>query len=105
MVTPFTEAGTIEDLAAATQVNERTPQKLDKIFRPVFNALLEALRPLHDAGYCHDDIKPDNDFVAETKHWLLGDIGNVRHFEHPWHTTPRWKRENQWPDCVFNDVR
>ena len=83
MATPFIEAGTLMDLATATNVHERTPQKLDKVFRHVFNTILENLRPLHAVGYCHDDIKPDNIFIASTAHWLLGDLGNVRHFDHP----------------------
>ena len=105
LVTPFVEDGTLETLAKSTQVHERTPQKLDKIFRPVFDKLLESLKLLHDSGFCHDDIKSDNIFIADTKHWLLGDLGNVRQFEHPWHSTRRVKRENQWSNCVLNDVR
>ncbi|KAK3718829.1 hypothetical protein LTR37_004745 [Vermiconidia calcicola] len=105
IVTPFVEAGTLENLATATKIHERTPQKLDKIFRPVFDKVLENLQGLHAAGYCHDDIKPDNIFIADTKHWLLGDLGSVRHIEHPWHATARWQRENQWADCALNDVR
>ena len=105
MVTPFMEAGTLSNLAEATRIHERTPQKLDKIFRPVFNDMLQSLEPLHTAGYCHNDIKPDNILVANTTHWLLGDLGNVRHFEHPWHRTRRFKRKNQWADCALNDVR
>lgn len=93
------------DLAKRTKVHERTPQKLDKIFRPAFEKLLGCLKLLHDKGFCHDDIKSDNIFVANATHWLVGDLGNVRHFDHPWHSTGRWKRENQWSDCVFNDVR
>lgn len=105
MVTPFIEGGTLLTLAEATKVHERTPQKLDKIFRPAFNSLLDKLGELHEAGYCHDDIKPDNVFIASSTHWLLGDLGNVRHANHPWHATGRWKRENQKPDCKENDVR
>jgi serine/threonine protein kinase len=105
LVTPFIEDGTLENLAKSTKIHERTPQKLDKIFRPVFDKILESLKLLHDTGFCHDDIKPDNIFIADAKHWLLGDLGNVRHFAHPWHDTRRWKRENQWSDCVYNDIR
>lgn len=105
MVTPFIESGTLLNLAEATKVHERTTQKLDKIFRQVLHKVLHHLRPLHTAGYCHDDVKPDNIFIANTTHWLLGDLGNVRHFDHPWHATGRWKRENQWADCELNDVR
>ena len=105
MVTPFIEDGTLKNLAEVTKIHERTPQKLDMIFRPVLNTVLEGLDPLHAAGYCHNDIKPDNVFVAATKHWLLGDLGAVREIEHPWHMTRRIKRENQWADCKTNDVR
>ena len=105
LVTPFIEDGTLETLADATKVHERTPQKLDITFRPVFNDVLQNLGLLHSSGYCHDDIKPDNIFVADTKHWLIGDLGCVRHFAHPWHGTGRIKREKQWADCVLNDIR
>ena len=79
-MTPSIEAGNLLDLAKATRFHERTPQKLDKTLRPVLEATLENLRPLHKAGYCHDNIKPENIFVADTKHWLLGALGSVRHF-------------------------
>ena len=105
MVTPFIEAGTLMNLAEATKVHERTPQKLDKIFRPVLTSVLEGLKPLHKAGYCHDGIKLENIFAADTKHWLLGDLGNFRHFGHRWHATWRLKREYQRADCELNDVR
>lgn len=104
-VTPFVEDGTLESLAKRTTIHERTPQKIDKIFRPTFEKLLTSLKLLHDAGFCHDDIKSDNIFIANATHWLLGDLGNVRHFEHPWHATRRWKRENQLSNCVRNDIR
>ena len=105
LVTPFVEDGTLESLAKRTEVHERTPQKLDTIFRNPLERFLMSLRLLHDAGFCHDDIKSDNVFIANATRWLVGDLGNVRHFGHPWHGTRRWKRENQWSDCVFNDIR
>ena len=105
LVTAFVEDGTLESLAKRTKIHERTPQKLDKIFRGTLEKFLMSLKLLHDAGFCHDDVKSDNVFVANATHWLVGDLGNVRHFDHPWHATQRWKRENQWSDCVFNDIR
>ena len=105
LVTPLVEDGTLESLAKRTKVHERTPQKLDKIFRNAFERLLSSLKLLHDIGFCHDDIKSDNVFIANATRWLIGDLGNVRQFDHPWHGTRRWKRENQWSDCVFNDIR
>lgn len=66
---------------------------------------LVSLKELHSHGLCHDNIKPDNIFVADTQHWLLGDLGNVRHFGHPWHTSDEWERRGQWAHCQFNDVR
>ena len=105
MATPFIEGGTLSDLAESSRVQARTPQKLDRIFRPMLNSLLEKLGDLHEAGYCHDDIKSDNIFVPNSTHWLLGDLGNVRHVSHPWHATNRWTRENQIPDCTMNDLR
>ncbi|KAK5173351.1 uncharacterized protein LTR77_002032 [Saxophila tyrrhenica] len=105
LVTPYSEAGTLEDLAQSTKFHERTPQKLDKIFRSVFEVVLQNVGSLHTLGYCHDDIKPNNMLVANTTHWLLGDLGNVRDLAHPWHSTGKIKRENHWTDCKMNDVR
>lgn len=105
LVTPFIEDGTLEKLAENTKVHERTPQKLDIIFRPVLEVVLGNLGSLHASRFCHDDIKLDNIFVADTKHWLIGDLGCVRHFAHPWHLTGRIKRDNQWQDCQLNDIR
>ncbi len=104
LVTPFIEAGTLETLAKSTKIHERTPQKLDKIFRSVFEVVLRNVELLHASGYCHDDIKPDNIFITDTTHWLPGDLGNVRHFAHPWHSTGKIKRENQLADYRLNDV-
>lgn len=47
MVTPLIEGSTLSHLAESTKAYERTPQKLDKVFRPVFNRLLEQVAKLH----------------------------------------------------------
>lgn len=36
---------------------------------------------------------------------MLGDLGSVREFQHPWHRTYSWTRQNQLPDCKANDVK
>jgi hypothetical protein len=42
-----------------------------------FRSLLEAVAKLHEKGYVHRDIKPDNIFVADDGHLVLGDFGLV----------------------------
>lgn len=97
LVTPFIARGTLANLAADENDSEprRTADELDVSYRPTFEAMLHQLHTLHESGYCHDDIKPDNTFVRHPKHWLLGDLGNVRHINHPWHSTRSWIRQNQ----------
>ncbi|KAI5360490.1 putative serine/threonine-protein kinase, active [Septoria linicola] len=107
LVTPFIARGTLAALAADEHGSGigRTADELDAFYRPTFEAMLDQLRDLHVSGYCHDDVKPDNIFVRHPEHWLLGDLGNVRHINHPWHSTRSWMRQNQWRDCRANDLR
>ena len=105
MVSPYISGGTLENLATSLKSRRKAPQELDVQFRPVFDALLAGLGPLHEANYCHNDIKQDNVFVAAEDHWLLGDLGGVRDFWHPWYWTQKIQRENQWTDCKLNDFR
>lgn len=129
LVTPFMARGTLAQLAADEHDSSirDTTDELDATYRHNFEAMLSQLRTLHRAGYCHDDVKPDNIFIQDPEHWLLGDLGNVRHVEHPWHGTKSWTRQNQyvlsaypstalqakhkltqvirWPDCTSNDLR
>ncbi|EME88604.1 uncharacterized protein MYCFIDRAFT_209856 [Pseudocercospora fijiensis CIRAD86] len=43
--------------------------------------------------------------MKDSLDWLLGDLGNLRHVGHQWHTTRSWLRQNQWADCRLNDIR
>jgi hypothetical protein len=114
LVTPLAEGGTLQTLAKQVSQNasggEPSIQNLDIRFRPKFNDLLLAIQYLHTQGLCHDDIKPDNIFVrssiaGDDGPWILGDLGNVRHLSHPYHTSRVWTQSNnQLPDCRANDA-
>lgn len=97
LVTPFITWGTLANLATDERHVPigRTTDQLDAAYRSSFEAMLHQLQGLHDAGYCHDDVKPDNIFIQNPEHWLLGDLGNVRHADHAWHRTRSWLRQNQ----------
>lgn len=105
LVTPCISGGTLINLAASERRRKKTVAHLDEIYRPMLTHLLAALVPLHAANLCHDDIKPDNTFIEAKDQWLIGDLGGVRHTEHPWHSTATWQIQNQWPDCRLNDIR
>lgn len=78
---------------------------VDEAFRPAFHSILETLRNVHEHGLCHDDVKPDNIFIGEDdSQWYLGDLGNIRHVEHPYHGSRIWQLNDQVPDCRANDV-
>ncbi|KAF2757021.1 hypothetical protein EJ05DRAFT_487017 [Pseudovirgaria hyperparasitica] len=82
-VTPYIQHGTLVNLSqVAGSRNFVSLASLDQAWRPSFNKLLSTLATLHDAGYCHDDIKPDNVYIANATHWLLGDYGNLREINH-----------------------
>lgn len=115
-VTPFLSAGHLKSLAKRIRRSEQkyTAQELDILFRPSFEHVLVALDVMHTShDLCHDDIKPDNIFLAtstdgttnanETTHWLLADMGNVRQVNHPYHQSIIWTRDNL-PDCRANDA-
>lgn len=105
LVTPFLSNGTLVNLARNTSPEHLSTDMLDGIYRPSLARMLMNLKILHEAGYCHDDVKPDNIFMQSSSEWLLGDLGNIRHISHPWHSTRSWIRQNQWADCQLNDLR
>ncbi|KAH8174401.1 protein kinase domain-containing protein [Sarocladium implicatum] len=115
-VTPFLSAGHLNNLAKRLRHSDQryTAQELDVLFRASFEHVLAALETMHTSyDLCHDDIKPDNIFLAtdsdgttranETTHWLLADMGNVRQVNHPYHRSIIWTRSNL-PDCRANDA-
>ncbi|KAK7717019.1 hypothetical protein SLS57_006426 [Botryosphaeria dothidea] len=107
LVTPYLPHGTLASLAItlAQQSGNHTLAALDASFRPSFARLLSALATLHAKGFCHDDVKADNIYIAPTHHsWLLGDLGQVRAVGHAYHRTRHWARRNQWADCRANDL-
>ena len=80
---------------------------VDDRYRPGFDGLLVALDRLHSKGYCHDDVKLDNIFTGNGKseQFILGDLGNVREANHPYHQTVDFTGRNHWKDCRADDVR
>ncbi|WQF84698.1 Putative serine/threonine-protein kinase, active [Colletotrichum destructivum] len=112
LVTPFLKSGTLKKLAKtlhAASDGSPTYRELDQMFRPSFESLLSALDNLHMAhNLCHDDVKLDNIFVAsesDPRRWKLGDLGNAREPDHPYHLTPLWTADTpQLRDCRANDA-
>jgi len=87
LVTPLVEDGSLRDLAKrlSREATGTSVREIDEHYRPAFERLLQNLQTLHEAGYCHDDIKPANIFIQDDTNWLLGDLGNVRHVSHAYH--------------------
>ncbi|CAE7008063.1 hypothetical protein P3342_002603 [Pyrenophora teres f. teres] len=106
LVTPLLDGGNLGTLAEHLYSSERprSHREIDAIFRPVFNRLLTSMSTLHDAGYCHDDIKPSNIFIQDESHWMIGDLGNVREVFHPYHSSRIWTDNRQMGDCRANDA-
>lgn len=105
LVTPLVQ-GNIVDLARTLHSQHPTKhfRDVDNVHRPAFNRLLRTLEFMHTRGYCHDDIKPSNIFIRDSTDWLLGDLGNVRHVSHAYHSSRLWRDNRQLPDCRANDV-
>jgi serine/threonine protein kinase len=84
-----------------------TTTRLDHLFRDSFTKLLKTLSILHDAGFCHDDIKPANIFISnhDPFTWISGDLGQVREQNHTYHSSKKWRIQGQWENCVLNDIR
>ena len=80
---------------------------VDNEYRPGLDGLLVALDRLHSKGYCHDDVKLDNIFTGSGRNeqFILGDLGNVRQTDHPYHQTVDFTGRNHWKDCRADDVR
>ncbi|KAF1915602.1 hypothetical protein BDU57DRAFT_518654 [Ampelomyces quisqualis] len=106
LVTPLLKGGNLNTLAKKTllETKLKTAKDVDAHFRPAFERLLGNMQHLHEARYCHDDIKPANIFVAEDTRWLLGDLGNLRHTSHPYHSSRIWINNDQLRDCRANDA-
>lgn len=106
LVTPLLEHGNLANLAKRIARDEEsmTYQDVDARYRPVFERLLSTLQRLHEQGYCHDDVKPANIFVKDDTNLVLGDLGNLRHVGHPYHTSRLWIGNKQLEDCRANDV-
>ncbi|EFQ31229.1 uncharacterized protein GLRG_06373 [Colletotrichum graminicola M1.001] len=115
LVTPFLKSGTLKNLAkklrasGAAGIGPTSHRELDRAFRPSFESLLAALADLHAAqNLCHDDVKLDNVFVgsdSDLGRWKLGDLGNAREPDHPYHATALWTADTpQLRDCRANDA-
>lgn len=106
-VTPLVRGGSLDNLAKKLRAQHpnKYPGEIDVTFRPAFNRLLRTLETLHSRGLCHDDIKPSNIFIKGDTHWILSDLGNVRHLSHPYHSSRLWTSDNsQLADCRANDA-
>jgi serine/threonine protein kinase len=104
LVTPLLERGSLSTLAKKQYKLNESYREIDIQYRPAFNRLLGSLGSLHEAGFCHDDVKPGNIFVEDNLDFVLGDLGNLRQVAHPYHTSLLWKKNNQLADCRANDV-
>ncbi|KAH7087437.1 hypothetical protein FB567DRAFT_345838 [Paraphoma chrysanthemicola] len=105
LVTHFVKDGSLTSLSRTIGQNcgTRTYQQLDAEYRTIFESMVNNLGKLHQAGFCHDDIKPGNIFVNGSN-WLLGDLGNLRHVAHPYHFSRIWRENEQLEDCRANDI-
>ena len=107
LVTPLLPGGNLNNLAKSLRAQGTLTdfREVDKVYRPAFNRLLRTMESLHRRGFCHDDVKPSNVFVKDDTQWVLGDLGNVRHVSHPYHTSRLWIKDNsQLADCRANDA-
>lgn len=104
LVTPLVKDGSLQDLASKVRRQKKAYGHIDGQYRGAFTGLLDSLKSLHEAGYCHDDVKPGNILVADDAHWILGDLGNLRHITHPYHASLLWKENKQLSDCRANDA-
>lgn len=120
-LTPFLPLGGLGKLAKRLRHQDapRTPRELDTIYRSSLERLLRGLDEMHiKHELCHDDVKLDNIFVASphgsdpgatqpdyATHWMLGDLGNVREVDHPYHSSLVWlEKGRNLPDCRSTDV-
>ncbi|KAL8883095.1 MAG: hypothetical protein Q9192_007463, partial [Flavoplaca navasiana] len=77
LVTPYLSKGTLTHLARTLETRNQTSSALDEFYRPAFHRLLESLSRLHKLGVCHNDVKPDNIYIRDELHWLLGDLFRI----------------------------
>ncbi|KAL5420788.1 hypothetical protein PMIN04_006198 [Paraphaeosphaeria minitans] len=104
LATPFARQGTLRTLSQNLYAQTLDFRTLDRQYRETFHSLLGSLHTLHAAGFCHDDIKPDNILIWEDSTWVVGDLGNVRQFGHAYHESRIWLENGQMPDCRANDA-
>lgn len=106
LVTPLLRQGNLDNLARRIREDDepRSFRELDAQYRATFHQLLQILGNMHRAGFCHDDIKPNNVFIDDNSQWVLGDLGNLRHVSHPYHSSRIWTDNRQILDCRANDA-
>jgi serine/threonine protein kinase len=107
LVTPYLPGGNLNNLANKIKEQHRYGdiREIDAAFRPSFHKFLRTLEWLHGRGFCHDDVKLANIFIDEDGNWVLGDLGNIRHVNHPYHSSRIWLQDNkQLADCRANDA-
>ena len=96
LVLPLYSSGSLDAAADALSFLNLSATTIDRLYRPRFRTVLLALTQMHAAGFCHDDVKIDNIFLRDEAHgMLLGDLGQTRPLDHPWHS--------QWRDCRLVD--
>lgn len=106
LVTPLMIGGNLQTLSKCLSPSG-TPgsyRDIDALYRPAFNQLLTSMSTIHDAGFCHDNIKPANIFTKVESQWVMGDLGNLREVSHPYHSSRIWRDNGQLEDCRANDV-
>jgi serine/threonine protein kinase len=104
LVTPLARNGTLQSFSKKLRTQKLGFSVVDTRYRDNFHDLLQSLQGLHNAGFCHDDIKPDNIFIGEEGEWILGDLGNLRQISHPYHESRLWSDNQQLRDCRANDI-
>lgn len=106
LVTPLLKGGNLNKLAKKLSRNlkGKSIKEIDTQYRPALEDLLINMERLHEAKYCHSDIKPAKVFVEDDTNWLLGDLGNLRHLSHPYHSSRLWLDNKQLKDYRANDV-
>ncbi|KIW03599.1 uncharacterized protein PV09_05352 [Verruconis gallopava] len=73
----------VADTTLATLLQADPSASQETTWTLKFGCLAQGVKALHDADFCHLDLKPDNVLITSSESWIIGDFGASSHGPQP----------------------